>query len=254
VLHLRRFGTGPEIVALHGFSMTGEQYSPAAEPLGHTIIAPDLPGHGLSRTQTCEIDGVLADIEAVLESPDGPRPLLGYSQGGRLALLAAVESPDDISSLVLISATAGIRDVGERRDRADQDAELAERIEAIGLEAFVDSWTTAGITSVDHLSNKYRAWDRTVRSANTSAGLSTALRGYGQGAQPSIWDELATLDVAVLLIVGENDDKYRTVNEEMADLISGADLRVIAGARHNPMADKPQETYGLVSEFLRRNR
>lgn len=155
---------------------------------------------------------------------------------------------------MLISATAGIRESNERRDRAEQDAELAGRIEAIGLEAFVDSWTTVGITSIDHLSAEYRAWDRTIRSANTSAGLSAALRGYGQGAQPSIWNELAALDVAALLIVGEKDDKYRTVNEEMKDLIPGAELRVIAGARHNPMADRPEETYEVVSEFLERNR
>jgi 2-succinyl-6-hydroxy-2,4-cyclohexadiene-1-carboxylate synthase len=242
------------MVALHGFSMTGEQFSPTAEPLGYTIIAPDLPGHGLSRTQSCDVDSVLANIESVLASPGGPRPLLGYSQGGRMALLAAVESPADMSSLVLISATAGFRDIRQRRDRADQDAELAGRIQAIGLDAFVDSWTTAGITSIDHLSAEHREWDRIVRSANTSGGLSAALRGYGQGAQPSIWDELATLDVAVLLIVGGEDNKYRTVNEEMTDLISGAELRIIAGARHNPMADKPEETYEVVSEFLQRNR
>ena len=254
MLHLRRFGAGPEMVALHGFSMTGEQFSPFAAACGHTLIAPDLPGHGLSRTQACDIDSVLASIESVLASLARPRPLLGYSQGGRLALLTAVESPDDVSSLVLISATAGIRDTSARRDRADQDAELAGRIEAIGLEAFVDSWTSAGITSVDHLSTDRRAWDRTVRSTNTSAGLSAALRGYGQGAQPSIWDELATVSVPVLLIAGEEDDKYRSLNEEMADLIPDAEFRVIGGARHNPMADKPEVTCEVVSEFLQRNR
>ncbi len=254
MLHLRRLGSGPELVALHGFSLTGEQFSPAAAPLDHTIIAPDLPGHGLSRARSCDVDSVLDDIESVLEAPGDPRPLLGYSQGGRLALLVAVESPDNVSALVLVSAAAGIRDRGERQARAASDAALAERIETIGLEAFVESWTTAGFTSLDHLSAEYRAWDRAVRSENTPSGLASALRGYGQGAQPPIWDDLGRIPLPVLLIVGDRDERYRSINEEMGDLIPGAQLRVIPGAGHNPMADQPEMTYVVVSEFLDRHR
>lgn len=254
MLHLRRFGSGRELVALHGFSLTGEQFSPSANPLDCTVIAPDLPGHGMSRAGPYDVDSVLADIETVLETPGGPRPLLGYSQGGRLALLAAVEAPDGIAALVLVSATAGIRSSEERKGRADLDAGLAERIEAIGLDAFVNSWTTAGITSLGHLSAEYRAWDRAVRSENTAAGLVSALRGYGQGAQPPVWDELDQLSLPVLLIVGQNDKRYRAINEEMETLISGAELQVISDAGHNPIADQPEVTFGIVSGFLDRHR
>lgn len=253
-MHVRRFGDGPELVTLHGFSLTGEQFSPLASRLNRTIVAPDLPGHGHSRGIPCDLDDVVANIEALLNPPGGPRPLLGYSQGARLALVTAVESPDDVSALTLISANAGIEDAAERLARTNRDEELAERIESIGIDAFVDSWTTAGITSLDHLGGDYRAWDRSVRSENSASGLAGALRGYGQGAQPSLWNDLERLPMPVLLVVGEDDDRYRSINERMAGLIPDAELHVVDGAGHNPLADDPDSTTEVVSEFLDRHR
>jgi len=56
----------------------------------------------------------------------------------------------------------------------------------------------------------------------------------------------------VLLIVGGLDENYRSINHEMADLIPGAELAVIEGARHNPLADKPDVTCQAISRFLDR--
>jgi 2-succinyl-6-hydroxy-2,4-cyclohexadiene-1-carboxylate synthase len=253
VLHLRRFGSGPEAIALHGFSLTGEQFAPAAERLGRTILAPDLPGHGLSKGQPTDVDGVLASIEMLLESPLPPRPLIGYSQGARLALLTAVEDPSEISCLVLISGTAGIRDLPTRRNRASDDSDLADRIEVIGLDPFIDTWTTVGITSLDHLSEQYRSWDRSIRRENSAAGLASALRGYGQGVQPSVWDEIGNLTLPVLLIAGSGDKRYTSINVEMAASIPNATLTIIDDAGHNPLADQPETTYEVISAFLDRN-
>lgn len=253
MLHLRRFGSGPEAIALHGFSLTGEQFSPAADLLNRTIVAPDLPGHGLSDAHTTDVDSVLASLETLMASSVAPRPLIGYSQGARLALLAAVEDPSDISALVLVSGTAGIGDPEKRRSRAADDLELAERIEVIGLDPFIDSWTTKGITSLSHLGEEYRKWDRSVRSENSAAGLAAALRGYGQGAQPSVWDEISDLSPPVLLLTGSRDERYTSVSEEMAASIPKVEFTVIADAGHNPLADQPEAAYGRISAFLERN-
>jgi 2-succinyl-6-hydroxy-2,4-cyclohexadiene-1-carboxylate synthase len=253
VLHVRRFGSGPEIVALHGFSLTGEQFAPGAGFLDRTIVAPDLPGHGSSRAQPSDIDRALGSIEALFAAQGGPRPLIGYSQGARLALLAVVEDPVEISALVLVSGTAGIQDPDERQSRREQDHVLAERIEAIGLDAFIDSWTSKGITSVTHLSDDFRTWDRGVRSQNSASGLSAALRGYGQGAQPCVWSDLERITIPVLLISGSRDARYTAINNAMADLIPEAELIVIDDAGHNPLADEPAATYGAVSDFIDRH-
>jgi len=241
------------VIALHGFTLTGEEFLPAAERLDRTVIAPDLPGHGSSRTHATDIDSVLASVEALLATQGAPRPLIGYSQGARLALLAAVEGTSEISALVLVSGGAGIRDPEARQARVVQDLDLAERIELLGLEPFLDSWTAEGITSVSHHSNEFRAWDRSVRSENSAEGLASALRGYGQGAQPSVWEEISKLRMPVLLITGSRDRHYTSLNREMATVIPNAEFAVIGGAGHNPLADQPEEAYGTVSAYLDRN-
>lgn len=253
MLHVRRFGSGPEIIALHGFSLTGKQFAPGARLLDRTIIAPDLPGHGSSRAQPSDIDRTLSAIESLLASQGRRRPLIGYSQGARLALLAAVEDPTEIPALALVSGTAGIRDEHERQARREQDHVLAERIEAIGLDAFIESWTSRGITSLTHLSDEFREWDYGVRSQNSASGLSAALRGYGQGMQPSVWGDIGRIAIPVLLVTGSRDTRYTTISEAMAQLIPGAEHVVIDGAGHNPFADRPGTTYGVVSDFLDRN-
>ena len=62
--------------------------------------------------------------------------------GGRVALHAALAHPTEVRALVLIGATAGIDDPAERATRRVADEALADRIETIGVEAFVDEWLT----------------------------------------------------------------------------------------------------------------
>jgi 2-succinyl-6-hydroxy-2,4-cyclohexadiene-1-carboxylate synthase len=171
-----------------------------------------------------------------------------------MALLTAIGDHTNVSSLVLISANPGIRDMGERGARIERDHVLADRIRDIGVGAFIDSWTSVGITTLTHLDEAYRVWDSSIRAENSADGLASALRGYGQGAQPSAWDELGNLTMPVLLIVGSLDERYRSINDEMADLIPGAEMVVIDGARHNPLADEPDVTCESISRFLDRHR
>jgi len=179
--------------------------------------------------------------------------MIGYSQGARLALLTAVRDSSEISALVLVSGTAGTRDPQERRIRAMEDDEFAKHIEAVGLASFLDAWTTEGFVSVSHLSDEYRTWDRSIRSANTADGLARALRGYGQGTQPSVWDQLKNLAMPVQLITGSSDVRYTAIGAEMVSLIPAAEMVVIDDAGHNPMADQPDTTHEAISSFLDRH-
>ncbi|GMQ93200.1 MAG: 2-succinyl-6-hydroxy-2,4-cyclohexadiene-1-carboxylate synthase [Acidimicrobiia bacterium] len=254
MLHIRRFGNGPDVVALHGFSLTGETFSQTAEALGRTVIAPDLPGHGLSRSHPADVDSVTDSVVTLLEGFGKATPLLGYSQGGRIALLTTLAGHSIVSGLVLISSTPGIRQPIDRATRTEQDRALANRIRDIGVEAFIESWTSTGITMLDHLDDTYVSWDREVRMENTAEGLAAALRGYGQGAQPSVWDDLPDLTVPVLLVVGSRDERYTAINREMEQLIPTARLIVVDDAGHNPLADKPEITLDSISDFLDRLR
>lgn len=252
MLAVRRFGSGPPIVALHGFTFTGEQFANAASRLARTVIAPDLPGHGRSRYAQTRFDRAITAIATTIDDVGVPVPLIGYSQGGRLAAVTAVRHPDPISALILVSATAGIEGDSMRHVRADEDLRTAADLRTRPLDGFLDSWTSTGITSVRHLDVEELRADRKVRLENTPEGLADAIVGMGQGSQPSVWPELALLAMPVLIVSGASDRKYRDIGERMTDLIPDAEHVSIDGSGHNPFLEAPNVVYPVISDFLER--
>jgi 2-succinyl-6-hydroxy-2,4-cyclohexadiene-1-carboxylate synthase len=253
MLGVRRFGTGPALVALHGFTYTGAQFADLAGRIGRTIVAPDLPGHGRSGHHPTDIDAVCEAVAGEIERFGVPVDLLGYSQGGRVALLTALRFPSFVDRLVLVSANPGIS-ADERAERAAADVRTAERIRSSGIDRFLDEWTTTGITSTAHLPGPVRTEDLTVRRDNTAEGLALAIEGYGQGSQPSAWERLGELSGDVLVVTGSDDERYADIGRRVAEAIDRAEHRAIPGARHNPMLDTPEAFAAAVSEFLDRPR
>jgi 2-succinyl-6-hydroxy-2,4-cyclohexadiene-1-carboxylate synthase len=234
-----------DVVLLHGFTQTGRSWQAARHALAarYRSIAPDLPGHGDFAARR---PASFAACDAYLRAlGDDSFTLVGYSMGGRIALHAALSPGQRIDRLVLIGASPGLADAGERAARAAADAALADRIEAIGLEAFVREWEAQpllaglprGIGDIAHAD----------RMRNTAAGLAAALRGLGTGVMPPLWDRLAELALPVELVVGERDEKFRAVAEAMAGLLSDARVHVVAGAGHAVQLEAPDAVVDVVA-------
>src|SRR4051794_23534338 len=106
-------GARSPVVLLHGFGQNGRCWGPLADALQreHHVIPLDLPGHGGAGAVVADLPttGTLA-----AEAADGAAAFVGYSMGGRVALHAALERPELVARLVLISATPGIEDDAER--------------------------------------------------------------------------------------------------------------------------------------------
>lgn len=250
MLAVERFGEGAPMVALHGFSHTAAQFSCLTIP-GRTIIAPDLPGHGGSVTEPADAEATVAAVVDLLATCGAGTPLLGYSQGARLALSLATTTPQQPSALIVISGTAGIEDPEERARRRDSDVALGERIRAMGIEPFIDHWTSGGLTDTSALSLEERAVDRARRLTNTADGLASALAGYGQGALDPVWSLLDTLEMPVLILTGERDPQYTAIGTGLAARIGGtAEHLVIHGAGHNLVGEQPHAVSAIVSGFL----
>jgi len=252
VLHVRRFGSGPPLVALHGFTLTGAQFASASLQLRRTIHAPDLPGHGFSAAESTELSDTVSAVGSVVHAFNSDAPLLGYSMGARIALLVAVERPASVPSLIIVSGTPGIEDTTQRNERIVSDTALSRSIRDRPVEEFLDTWTSSGITDLSHLPDAVRTHDRIVRKQSTSAGLAGALVGLGQGVQPSMWNRLDQLTMPVLLIHGEHDATYAAIADRMDESIPNSRTASIAGSGHNPLLDAPEETYREISAFLER--
>lgn len=98
---------GPaSILLLHGFAGDGATWAALTATLtraGHTVLAPDLPGHGSDGTVPQGIDDLLFAVTRHAGGVKGRIHLVGHSLGGHLAALYAATHPDRIASLTLIT-------------------------------------------------------------------------------------------------------------------------------------------------------
>jgi pimeloyl-ACP methyl ester carboxylesterase len=107
-LYYEALGDGDPLVVLHGGIGAGEQMAPLAQGLatGRRVVLVDLQGHGRS----ADVDRPLrpelmaGDIAALIDHLGaGQADLLGYSLGGEVALRTAIQHPERVRRLVLIS-------------------------------------------------------------------------------------------------------------------------------------------------------
>ena len=170
--------------------------------------------------------------------------LCGYSMGGRLALAAALALPARVERLVLAGASPGLADPAERAARRAADEALAARIEADGVEAFVEAWGAQPLFAGQP--RGIADFARADRLRNTAAGLAAALRGMGTGTMEPLWDRLGALRMPVTLIAGERDAKFRAIAERMASAIPQATLVIAPGAGHAVHLEAPQVVAGAL--------
>ena len=75
----------------------------------------------------------------------------------------------------------------------------------------------------------------------------------GAVAGADLYTPTAGLRLPVLCLAGANDGSTPPdMVRELADLIPGAEFRLIRGAGHLPMLDQPQAMAQAVTDFLRR--
>jgi 2-succinyl-6-hydroxy-2,4-cyclohexadiene-1-carboxylate synthase len=235
----------PDLVLLHGFTQTGRSWQAIAHALAgrYRPATPDLPGHGdFAERRPASFTACDAYLRALA---DRPVTLVGYSMGGRVALHAAISLGERVRRLVLIGASPGLADAGERVARAADDAALADRIEAIGIDAFVAEWGAQPL--FDGIPRGVTDFIDGDRRRNTAAGLAAALRGLGTGVMPPLWDRLGELAMPVELVVGERDAKFRAIAERMGERIPDARVHVVPGAGHVAHLEAPDTLVELLA-------
>jgi 2-succinyl-6-hydroxy-2,4-cyclohexadiene-1-carboxylate synthase len=214
-------------LVLHGFAGSPRPFARFFPDAG----APDLPGHGGAA------DAISWEDALERLAPGDPVMVFGYSMGARLALALALRHPETVTKLILECGTAGIEDGAQRARRKTADDALADFIEREGMLKFVDRWeqhpTLASLLP-------FAAQLRPERVAHRPAGLASALRHLGVGAQPSYWGELEELRIPVRLITGARDEKFTALASRMLDLLPHAELITIPDCGHAPHVERPQ--------------
>ncbi len=181
-------GPGIPIVFFHGFLGTAADWEPVCSylPSCH-CIGYDLPGHGKSPF----MEDFTIDI---------PRfHLVGYSMGGRIAMACAAKHPEQIVSLILLSAHPGLKSDEEKQKRMASDREWAKLLLELPIDEFLLRWYNQPIF-------KPFKPDLSMRRHQNIPGLAAALMQYSLAKQP--FHEIDGV------LVGERDKKFRALYKD----------------------------------------
>jgi pimeloyl-ACP methyl ester carboxylesterase len=110
-VHYVRKGSGPAMILIHGAGGTVRDYAfSLMDKLAktHTVIAFDRPGHGYTDTMHQNGESPIEQAKLLHAAAEklgvGKATIMGYSFGGIVALAWALEHPETVGSLVLVSA------------------------------------------------------------------------------------------------------------------------------------------------------
>ncbi len=235
------------IVFIHGFTQTAASYKELQKRWDGLWETAELPGHGKARPLGPNETG--KDAALRLAEKYERAVYAGYSMGARLAMRTALEYPDKAAGLILISATAGIRDATERESRRRSDEALARHIRESEPEEFLREWLSSPMFA--RLSSEQA--NAEARLGYDRNNLADALLKLGPGSEESMWERLPILSshqIPVLILAGEEDKKYSKTARELKTAIGRtAELRIIKNCGHAVLAEQPEEALARIKSF-----
>ena len=249
-------GHGPPVVLLHSGVTDRRSWWAVAGRLagGHDVIAYDRRGFG----ETAAHEGVfsdVADLGAVLELADAPVWLAGNSQGGRIALDAALRYPDRIAGMVLIGAVAsGIPDdapytMDERTAALEQRYEAATRSGDAAERGRVAAWLW--LDGANEPEGRVAGAPRELL-LEMVADMTRADEWSGRPpGEPAAWPQLERIEVPASIVVGDYDTFLIPIARDLAARLPHAELSVMPGTAHLPMLDQPEQTAAIIAGAVR---
>jgi proline iminopeptidase len=256
---------GPRIVVLHGGPGASHDYlRPQFDALarGRTLLYYDQRGGGRSEVARDAPLGWrehVADLAAIVTSAaTPPATLLGFSWGGLLALLFALERPDLTARLALVAPAGTHPEIRARFEKT-----FAERQAAPAIAAARAALSRSGLRERDPDAFWRRAFELSVagyfKEPSRAANL-TPFRVAAR-AQRAVWESLAGMDLRpglptvtaeTLVLHGRYDPIPLESSETLAALMPRARLVVFEDSGHALYAEEPARFLEVLDPFLPR--
>jgi 3-oxoadipate enol-lactonase len=219
----------------------------------YRVIAFDNRGAGRSDKpfSAYSLEQMADDAVAVLDAAGVDQAhVIGASMGGVIAQITAIRWPERVLSLTL--ACTACRNFAWRRELLGSWATTATEHGVGAMSRRAARWVI-GPRSFRRLSPAL-GWLGPIGMTRTSHGFVAQVRAI-LSIDESLVDELSTIAVPTLVIVGNQDILTpRGDSEEIADRIPTAELVVVSGAAHGLMIEHYRTFNRVVLEFLRRTR
>ena len=171
--------------------------------------------------------------------------------GGRLAISLATAFPEKINSLILISSTAGLLNNYEKENRLIQDKKISKDIE-LDYNQFIKNWEKQDFFSNQKIRNQngFNS-QREIRKSQNPQQLALSLQRLGLGNMPNYWDGITYFNFPVLIICGDEDEKYNIISSQLHSKINNSIIKIIPNSGHAPQIDQPIITSKLIQKFIK---
>jgi pimeloyl-ACP methyl ester carboxylesterase len=251
----RRIGNGQPLLVLNGFAATSADWDPSlidGLASSNELILVDHRGIGSSTDdgKAFDIAQLASDVAHVIETLGFERTsVLGWSMGGFIAQMLALQHPDCVNKLVLLSTDSG----GAQVDLAST-AVWSQLIDMSGTPHEQARRLLSLLFPSDVAESFYRQFGDIVAAAH--AQLSPDLINR-QAVAMDAWhrngvgDRLREITAPVLIATGTEDVVIPPSNAlKLVNDIPGAWLAQFPGGGHAFMAQYPRPLADLINGFL----
>jgi pimeloyl-ACP methyl ester carboxylesterase len=252
-LSYRKIGNGKPLFILHGLFGSSDNWQTLAKSFGewYTVYLIDLRNHGRSpHSEEFNYQVMAEDIYGIITDEGIDKvSIIGHSLGGKVAMQVGILHPEKIDKMVVV-------DIGPKKypvtnqfvidalDKFDpQTLATRKEVEALVAEGIEDMGTRQFI-----LKNLYWDDNQKLQWRFDFQSIKKSIKNVGEPT-PVL---AQTIEFPILFLKGERSDYIFPSDEKLIkSMFSNARLEVIAGAGHWVHADKPQEFFNAVTQFLR---
>lgn len=200
-------------IFLHGLGQTPESWDAVIEKLEDSTgcACPDLFGTLQGKVPTYE--NLYGSVSQICDRTDGKMDLCGLSLGAVLAMNYAIDHPEKVNSLVLVTPQYKM-------------PKNLLRFQNLVFQLMPKSaFRQTGFKKKDLIQ---------LSKSMTTLDFSSYL---------------SRITCPVMIICGENDTANRKVASDLADILPDAQVRLIAGAGHAANTDAPEELAEILRGF-----
>lgn len=256
--HLAAGGVGHDMLLLHGAGASAHSWGALVPHLHRRfrVLAPDLPGHGLTRAQGLRsaLPAMTQDLAALIKGIGAaPRVIIGHSAGGALALSLAAALPRPPRAVVVLNGAV-------ENFRGAAGVLFPAMARALTLNPFVApvvSQTGAGPGVVERLiagtgaklpASAIGPYQYLIRDRRHVAGTLAMMSSWSLSGLQSL---LPKIEVPTLFLHGAKDRAVDAdVPHRAAKAMPAAEVEVLSGLGHLVHEEAPKRVAERIMAFL----